>query len=89
MLLEVAAVEQTDLGEEHGRDEGHLGELLETALHLELVALFLGHERHDAAHIGPTVTGQDRTTADPSQLTLSASLTSTSLHMCVLQRTCK
>lgn len=53
MILKVAAVEQPHLGEEHSRHKGHLGELLEAALHLELISLLLRHERHDAANIGP------------------------------------
>lgn len=53
MFLEVAAVEQADLGEQHRRHKRHLSELLQTALHPKLVALFLRHEGHDAANIGP------------------------------------
>lgn len=49
MDLEVAAVQQPDLREEDSGHEGHLGELLQTALHFELVSLLLHHERHDPA----------------------------------------
>lgn len=47
MFLEVPAVEQAYLGEEHRRHEGHLSQLLQAALHLKLVPLLLHHEGHD------------------------------------------
>lgn len=55
MILEVAAVQQTHLGEEHRRHERNLRQLLQTTLHSELVPFLLHHECHDAATITHTL----------------------------------
>lgn len=48
MLGEIPAVQETDLGEENCRHEGHLRQLLQASLHLELVPLLFAHEGHGA-----------------------------------------
>lgn len=42
VLLEVA-VQQSDLGEKHSGDEGHVDQLLEPTFDVELVPLLLHH----------------------------------------------
>lgn len=73
MFLKVAAVEQADLGEQHRRHERHLSQLLETALHPKLVPFLLRHEGHDAANIGPHVTGPHQRHRRHAPLALSCS----------------
>lgn len=56
MFLEVAAVQQAHLREQHRGHEGHLRQLLEATLDAELVPFLLGHERHGSATIPPAST---------------------------------
>lgn len=46
MIDERAAVQESELREKHGTDEGHRRELLEVDLHREFVLLLLHHEGH-------------------------------------------